>query len=53
MPGTPHSLQQHADGPGRTDLADQVDNPDINAEFQGCGGNADLDLSAFQLLLGG
>ena len=53
MPGASHALQQHAYGPGRADLADQVYNSDVDAQFQGRGGHADLDLPALQFLFGG
>ena len=48
--GAPHSLQQNTDGPGRTDLADKIDNTDVDAQFEGRRGDAYLDLPAFQFL---
>ena len=32
--GAPHPLQQDPDGPGRADLADQVDHTDVDTQFQ-------------------
>ena len=47
-----HPLHQQSDGAGRTNLANQVDVADVDAQLQRGGGDADLDLPVFQLLLG-
>ena len=50
--GAAHPLHQQSDGARRTNLADQVDLADVDAQFQRRGGDTDLHLSVFQLLLG-
>ena len=51
--GASHALQQDPDGAGRANLADQIDNTDVDTEFQGRRGDAYLDLPAFQFLFRG
>ena len=41
------SLQANGDGTGRTDVADQVNEPDVNAEFKRSCGDQDFDLAIF------
>ena len=49
----PDPLQQQPDGTGRTNLAHQVHVADVDAQFQGSGGDADLDIAMLEPLLGG
>ena len=37
--GPAHPLEERGDGPGRADLADQLDRPDVDAELEGGGGH--------------
>ena len=50
--GAPDPLQEHGDGTGRAELADQVDIADIDPQFQGCGRDQGLEFTLFQSLFG-
>ncbi len=50
--GATDALHGDTDVAGGGDLADEVDVADINAEFERCGGDEDLDFAGFKLLLG-
>ena len=47
-----HPLHQQSDGAWGPDVTHQVDLADVDTQLQRSGGDADLDLSVFQLLLG-
>ena len=48
-----HPLQQHPDGAGRPNLANEVDHANVDTQLQRRRGHADFHLPGFQLLLGG
>ena len=50
--GAPDPLQKPVDGPGRADLAHQVDVADIDSQLQGGGGDQHLQLAGLEALLG-
>ncbi|MNO99430.1 hypothetical protein D3C76_911990 [compost metagenome] len=52
MPGAANPLQERGDGAGRSDLADQVDIADVDAQLQRGGGHQHLQLAILQPLLG-
>jgi hypothetical protein len=52
MAGAANALQKARDRAGRAQLADEVDVADINAEFEGGGGNQGLELGPLEPLLG-
>ena len=52
MPGTPHPLQQHPDGAGGTDLANQINIANVDAQLQRRRSHAYLNLPRFQPFLG-
>ena len=51
MVGPPDALQETGDGTSGTDLADQVDIADIDAEFERSSGDQGAQLTRFQSLL--
>ena len=53
MAGAADPLQQARDIARRTDLADQIDVADIDAQFQRRGGDQHLQIAVFEPLLGG
>jgi hypothetical protein len=46
------ALHSHCDSASGADLADEIDVADVDAEFEGCGGDKYLDLAAFETLFG-
>ncbi len=53
MAGAPDPLQQAGDRPRRTQLADEIDIADVDAELERCGRDQGAKLAEFQTLLGG
>ena len=50
--GTAHPLQERGDAARRTDLADQIDVADVDAEFQRGGGDQHLERTGLEPLFG-
>ena len=51
VPGASDALEEGADSAGRADLADQVDGADVDAEFQGGGGDDGAQVAGLEPLL--
>ena len=49
--GPPHPLEEGGDGPGGADLADQLDRSDVDAEFEGGGGDEGPEVAGPEPLL--
>ncbi len=52
VPRTSDALQCDGDGAGRADLADEIDVADVDAEFEGSGGDEDAALALLEAALG-
>ncbi len=52
VPRTADALQERCDPARRTDLADEIDVADVDAEFKRCGGDEQFQFAALQALLG-
>src|SRR5205823_6948848 len=53
VPSAADALQRNGDRPRRADLANQIDAADIDAQFEGGGGDQRADLSGFEFAFGG
>jgi hypothetical protein len=52
MAGAADTLEGDSDGARRSDLADEINGPDVDAEFEGCGRDYGLYFAALQARFG-